>query len=313
RARLWRYGRAATLVAIAVALSAGTIARNAEYGSSLSLYRTVVQRWPTSLSHHILGGALMTAGLHEEAITELRAALPGAPRAHYDLGVELFNAGKLDDAITHLQALVDLWQSPPVAHPFWQAPVRGDVAGARLILGRAFAQQRRWPEASHQFEQVVTMAPEHVEAHQLLAASLFSAGRLEQAAAHYVTYLANRPDDVDALTNFGIALVAAGKNDEAVVQFRRAVEVDPENGRLRRNLANSLFDLRQIDEAAVHADRAASLRPDDPAAIVLLGQVLAVQGELAEASRQFERALQLDPMHEDARRHLDMLRRYTPK
>jgi tetratricopeptide (TPR) repeat protein len=304
-----RYGGIATLVVVSAALAAGTIARNREYASVVSLARTVVERWPTSLGHHILGSALMAAGSHEEAVVHLRAALPDAPRAYYDLGAELFNEGKLNEAIEPLEALIKIWKSPPFAHPHWQAPVRGDVIGARLIMGRAFAQQDRWREAAEQCEQVLAMMPSNIEARKLLATVLFSERSFDLASVHYKAYLESRPNDVDALTNLGIALVAAGQDEEAFALFRRAVDVDPANGRTRRNLANALFDHGDVDEAAVQAARAVALRPDDPAASDLLGQVLAVQGKFDEAAIRFKRSLQLDPTYEEARGHLDRIKK----
>jgi tetratricopeptide (TPR) repeat protein len=307
--RRWQHAGAAALALVTIVLAANTMIRNGEYASPLSLYRTVAERWPTSLSHHILGSALMDAGRNQEAIAHSRAALPGAPRAHYDLGVALFNDGNLDEAIDHLQTLIAIWESPPATHPYWQPPVRSDVLEARVLLGRTFALQGRWPDAADQFERVLAMEPRHVDARRLLATALFSAGLYDRAAAHYQVYLTARADDVDALTNFGIALVAAGRNDEAVLQFDRAVALDPENGRSRRNLANALVDAKRYDEAAVHAARAVSLRSDDPAALDLLGRVLAYQGKLAEAVSAFERALEVDPGYQEAREHLAALRR----
>ena len=310
--RTVRYGGVIALLLTAGALTAGTIARNREYSSPLTLYRTVVERRPTSLSHHILGSALMTAGFHEEAVAHLRAALPGAPRAHYDLGVEMFNQGRFDEAIQHLETLIGVRDTPPVAHPYWQAPVRGDEVGARLLIGRALAQQQRWREASEQFEQVVSMAPTHVEAHKLLAGTLFSERSFEQSIVHYQTYLQSRPDDVDALTNLAIALTALDRHEEAITAFGRAVAIEPANGRLQRNLANALVDHGNVIDGASHAATAVSLRPDDAEAHDLLGRALAMQGELEEAIGHFRRALALDPDYDDAREHLKAVQRLSP-
>ena len=122
-------------------------------------------------------------------------------------------------------------------------------------------------------------------------------------------YLQSRPDDVGAITNLGIALVSTGKDEDALVAFRRAVDVDPANGSSRRNLANALFDHGDIAEAAAQSLEVVKLRPDDPAASDLLGRVLAAQGQFDEAEVHFRRSLQLDPNYQDAREHLDAMRR----
>src|SRR5262249_7085950 len=86
-------GALISLVVTSMAPGATTVARIREYVSSLSLARTVVERYPTSVAHHMVGAELSKLGRHEEAVAELRQALPGAPRAHYSLGVDLFNQG----------------------------------------------------------------------------------------------------------------------------------------------------------------------------------------------------------------------------
>jgi tetratricopeptide (TPR) repeat protein len=267
---LSRYGGAALVAVISLALATATLIRNREYASPLSLYRTAVARWPNYLGYHILGSALLTAGADQEAERVLRVALDGAPRAHYDLGVSLFNQKRLDEAAEHFATLIRIWESPPASHSYWQPPVRGDVAGAHLLMGRAFAQQERWARAAEQFEHVIRMSPSDVEARHLLAGALFSDRSFEQAIAHYNVYLQSRPRDVGALTNLGIALVSVGKDEDAIAVFRRAVDIDPANGSSQRNLANALFDHGDLAEAATHAAEAVKLRPDDPEANNLL-------------------------------------------
>lgn len=285
------------LTAVAIALAAGTIARNREYSSSFSLARTVLERYPTGMAHHLIAVELMAAGNHDEAVRHLREAIAEAPRAHFSLGVELFNQGKLDEAIDHLREFIR------------KQPIVLEVISAHEYIGRAYVQQKRWPEAIAEFRQMLTKVPSDLTARKLLAETLFTRESFDEAIGQYKVYLESRPNDVDALGNLGIALIATEKMDEAVAVFRRAVEIAPNNGGARRNLANALFDGGNVQEAAVHAREAAALRPDDPAAHDVLGRALALQGKFAEAAAAFERALQIDPGYADARDHLERIRR----
>ena len=298
------------LAVVVAALIAGTIARNREYASFVELARTVVARWPTSVAHHILGSALVAEGSYEEAIVHLRAALAGSPLAYYDLGVALFNQAKFAEAIEPLETMIRIRESPPATHPYWQSPIRGDVARARLLIGRALAEQQRWTEAAGQFEQSLAMAPSETETRKLLAIVLFRARSYDLAIPHFEAYLQSRPTDVDALNTLAISYVAAGKGAAAAEMLRRAVEVDPANGLTRRNLANALYDAGHLADAAVHAHEAVRLRPNDPDAHDLLGRVHGVHGRFAEAASEFERALEIDPAHQSAREHLETVRRY---
>ena len=305
-----RHADLVALVGVVVALMAGTVARNREYSSFVTLARTVVDRWPTSLAHHILGGALLAEDSYDEAIVHLRAAVAGSPRAYYDLGAALFNQGKLAEAVGPLQTMIRIWESPPAAHPYWLAPVRGDVVSARLLIGRALAQQERFPEAAVEFERALAMAPSDVETRNLLAVALFRAGSYDRAIPQLEEYLRSRPADIEALKNLAIAYVATGKVGEALDLFRRAVAAEPANGLTRRHLANALYDSGHIEEAAVHAGEAVRLRPNDADARHLLGRVHGVQGRFDAAATEFERAIEIDPAHHDAREHLQRVRAY---
>ncbi len=53
--------------------------------------------------------------------------------------------------------------------------------------------------------------------------------------------------------------------------------------------------------------------PADPNPYVQFGRVLLFAGEFVAARQQFERALQFDPQHAGARRHLDAMRRLIPQ
>jgi len=56
-----------------------------------------------------------------------------------------------------------------------------------------------------------------------------------------------------------------------------------------------------------------SAAPTDPNVFVQFGRVLLFAGEFAAAQQQFNQALQFDPQHAGALRHLDAMRRMLPK
>jgi tetratricopeptide (TPR) repeat protein len=290
------------LVVCAVALGVTTFARNRDYASALQLARTVVARHPTSVAHHLLGAELMIAGQQDEALLELRQAVPGAPRAYYDLGLALFRQEKTTDAIAALQAFVR------------EQPLLLEAVSARLLLGQAFARQQQWLPAIEQYQMVLTMNPsnaQRIDAQLLLGVALYAAGRVDEAIPHYSEYLKARPRDVVALTNLGVALMAVDKPDAALEAFRQVVDVDANNAPGQRNLANALLDHRRIDEAVVHAERAVALQPNDPGALDTLGRGLAMQGKITEAREQFERALRLAPGDPEVRADLAKLRAWS--
>jgi tetratricopeptide (TPR) repeat protein len=280
------------LAVVAIALAAGTVRRNREYASAVSLARTTVERWPTPRAQTSLGVALVAARQYDEGINELQKGLAGDPVAHYPLGVALFQEGKLDEAVMHLREFL--------AHE----SARIEVPAAHQLIGSALKAQRKYGEAEQEFRQVLAMTPSNGDAHGLLAETLSRQQKFDEAIVHLQQYLAYRPNDISALMQLGIADVALGRQDDAIVQFRHVVELVPQDAAARRNLARSLLEKRAFDEAEPHARQAVLLRPNDAIAHDELGLALAGQGKFEDAIAELRRSLQIDPNDAEVRAHL---------
>jgi tetratricopeptide (TPR) repeat protein len=263
------------LALTAGSLALGTVARNREYASPLTLARTVVERRPRAVTHHYLAEQLAQAGLHDEAMQHLREAVAGNDsRARYLLGIELFNAGKLNEAMEQLYAFVATSKLPYRLVPHWLEPPLGEVITARLVLARAASMQGGWDRAAEQARLVLAVRPGNRDARMFLADALFGQQRYDQAAAEYREYLRAWPDDGHALTNLGIAMIADGKLDEAIAQFRRAVTVEPRNPNWRRLLGMALLDRGDYDGAATQAREGIALSPKDSVMQELLARAM---------------------------------------
>ncbi len=263
------------LALAAGSLALGTVARNREYSSALTLARTVVERRPRAVTHHYLAEQLVLAGLHEEARQQLREAVAGGDsRARYLLGIELFNAGKLTDAMEQLYAFVATSKLPYRLVPHWLEPPLAEVITARLILARTASMQGGWSRAAEQARVVLAAAPANREARMFLADALFAQQRYDEAGAEYLEYMKTAPDDAHAMTNLGITFIAAGRLDEAITWFRRAVDAEPRNANARRVLATALLDRGDFQGAAAQAREGIALSPNDPALRELLARTL---------------------------------------
>lgn len=300
---------ALALALASLALAARTITRNAEYASGVSLARTIVERRPTSIAHHILGQELLTAGARDEGVRELRAAVPGDSKARYLLGLALFEEGRWSESVEQLEAFVRTSGLPVRPVPRWLEPTKAELITARTITGRAYMRMQQWPRAAEEALAVLALDAANIDAYGLLADARFSEGRLDEAAEYYVRYLQRRPNDLDALAGLGAAQAALNRPIEALATFGRAVEIDPASGAARRNLATALFDSGEIDRALPHAREAVRLRPDDAGAHALLGRALAGQRAFDEAIAELRRALQLDPNDAEARDDLARIAR----
>jgi protein O-mannosyl-transferase len=283
---------------VAVGLASGTVARNEEYASPVTMARTVLERHPTSIAHLSLGRALLDAGEPIEGRQHVEAALPGVPAAHVTLGLLLLADGKTAAAMEHLQAFVRD-----------QPAFLADAVIARAAMGQTFMDQERWPEAAEEFRTILQAVPDNLVAQRSLAEVEIAQGLWEPAVRHYRTYLTQVPNDAGSLNNLGIALGSLGAMSEARSAFEKATAADPNQASAQHNYAAVLLDELDFDQALVHARRALELEPDNAANHELFGRICLKYGRLAEAETHFARALELHPASITLRNELALLRK----
>src|SRR5207244_2219966 len=96
----------AALLIVCAWLTAGTLQRNGEYSSAMTMAEVTLARRPHARTHAFLGEQLVEAGRREEAIEEFRAGAAGYPLSRFALGQELFVDRQLDEAIVQLRQFV---------------------------------------------------------------------------------------------------------------------------------------------------------------------------------------------------------------
>ena len=266
------------------------------------------------------GLKLLKKWMDRESVPHIGLAYFGtADPAYYDIDYTQLPAATPG---IHLPSIARMWAKPRLPgyvavgatvltgvylDPEWQLFYRG-LRGTRpvAVIGNSIFVYwlDHWPEA------VDHGAPADVEAEQRLGDELLRTRWFEHAAVHYRRYLARRPDQTQVLRNLGLALFWAGDLHHAIPSLQQAVAAEPDTGIAQLALASALFDTRRdIREVVAHARRAAALLPSDPQAQVMLGRALAVNGELSEAARAVQHALDIDPNNADARELLQTIRR----
>lgn len=244
-----RFLNAVVLTIVCVLLGTGTILRNREYASRLTIAQTIVDRRPHGRAHFELGSELVAAGRHDEAMAQFRQSARDYPGGRFALGTELIAAGSFDEGIAELEAFIR------------ELPSHPNVLPARDMLGRALLAQQRLEPAAEQFALVLKAAPRNPDAHRFLGDIRLTEGKYEEAVRHYEEALKYRPGAADVLQNLGIALASAGRLEEATATFRRAVAASPNDVTGLNMLGRVLAQQGQFDEAAAQFRRALELDP----------------------------------------------------
>ena len=235
-----------------VLLGAGTVLRNSEYDSRLSLAETVVERRPHGRAYFRFGSLLLDAGRRTEAIEYFhRAKRAEFVGARFALGTEYLVDG---DAASGARELSEFLA---------RNPQHINAPAAREMLGRAFLAQGRLADAARELALVLRQQPNHDGAHQAMADVLLAENRVAEALPHLQHTAAARPGDLQALGKLGTALAAIGRLEEAIATFGDAVAVAPNDRRARTMLGRTLAARGRFREAVAEFERLVAIAPDD--------------------------------------------------
>jgi len=259
RARGARLALAACGVAALVALASATLARQAVWRDSESLWRATLARNPRSReAHNNYGDWLAKSGRRAEAIEHLREAIAidstlVLPRVN--LGVALQDEGRLDEAAAVLGDAARM--APRDSDAQYNLAVTlarlGRKREARAALARSFgagaggvsagegAGGAAFDEGLARRISAATAARDAAALYNL-GIALVDLGEPARARAAFEASLRIEPNAPGALVNLGVALADLGDRSAAIAKFREALRIDPANAEANVNLAAQLVE-----------------------------------------------------------------------
>ncbi len=220
--RVRRFAFAGSVVLLCVA----TYQRNAEYRSGLTLWQTVLDRWPPhARAHRNLAAELKLAKRPNEEIEHLRAAVKDLPEIRNILGLELLALGRNAEAVDELRTY--LRDNPR-------------DADAWANLGNALSALTRNDEALQAYQRAVAIDPGSGLSQRNLALEYLQQSDFPNAVAHAREAVRLTPSDAAAHNLLGLALIGDQKVEEAIAEFRASLALQPNNndasGYLERTL-----------------------------------------------------------------------------
>ena len=97
----------------------------------------------------------------------------------------------------------------------------------------------------------------------------------------------------------GFRLYEDGQFEEARAVFTDLVRMDPSEGYYQTALGAIALAEEDLDGSLTHLDEALRLNPEDSSALVNRGEVHLRLGNILEGTRDFARAVELDPENKD--------------
>lgn len=227
------------------------------------------------------GRALARFGREADALKELRRAVaiarPGAQAA----------SAHLETARAHI-GLREFHKAMAACKLAGAQP--GSAAQGHACAAEAHLLWKRATEAETEVRAALaggaTLADAKVAEGRALELEL----RETEAQAAYRTAIGWQPTHAEARFGLGRMLVAEGKRAEGRAELRRALELDPSH-------ADAAFELARLEtgaEAIALLERAVRERPVHVGAWLLLGELEASRGRVAEALRAAEQVTRID-------------------
>ncbi len=181
-----------------------------------------------------------------------------------------------------------------------------ELAEAHASRGLALTYQRRFDEASEEFERAMELDSVLYEAPWYYARSLQAQGKIEQAAVLYERAAELRVDDYQALMFAATCYRGIGKDDAArvasekgIAAAERALAINAGESRALSLGASELYALGDTARAEEWARRAVQSAPTDPLMLYNIGCLQALMGNRGLALDHLERAIELGMRNND--------------
>jgi tetratricopeptide (TPR) repeat protein len=173
------------------------------------------------------------------------------------------------------------------------------AVGWLLVLGTlTYRQVGYWHDIPSFWGRTLALTQNNYVAHDTFGEYLARQGRTEEAAAHFRAALAIRPDDLPANLNLGTYEHDRG-NLPAAIERYQIVALHAGDVNLRAtaygNLGSAYRQMGELVKAKQCFEMALQLAPDRTMAMIGLGLIAQKNGDLAEAVRQYSRAMSVQP------------------
>ncbi len=254
----------------------------------------------------LLASAYHALGRGEDAAAMFQDHIKKSPKdamPYFMLGVTFRQLGKASDAkvafekaqelapndLASTSELVDL----DLSHQDYQSALsrievqekrQPNSATVHLLKGRVFSMKKQWPEAEAALSKAIEMAPNLLDAYDLLVSVYIAQNKWDLAIDGQKNEVAKAPGNFQSLMKLGLLYGREHRDAEALECYEKVISIKPDFSPALNNLAY-LYSKKQdqMDKAAALGRKARSLQPGDPDVADTLGWILYRQGAYQEA------------------------------
>jgi len=281
---------------------------------------------------------------------------PEQPSIHFRLAQLHIRVGEIEQAKSRLTTVVELApNSPSAVLLLSELQINGREAAKAIpplvdlsnrqpsalgfeLLGKAYLQEQKFPDATAAFTRFAELAPSEPRAHLMLGTSLAGEGKMRESVRELETALEMNPAYVEPLAllasidarqqRLGNALkrvqdqiakieptgqhqfllgqlyTASSQVDFAEASFRKAVELDPNLNAAYAQLAQIYVRTNRTDEALVEMEKGLERNPKNVPVMMLKGMLQHQKGSIEDAQLTYEGLLGVNPSFAPAANNL---------
>jgi cellulose synthase operon protein C len=181
-----------------------------------------------------------------------------------------------------------------------------DLSGiaATMTLGEFYEQNRRWTDATNEFQAAITREPTNPVPRAALATVYMNQGQDALAEKTLADTKALLKDDPAAYRMLGDYYLGRGNNEKAIAEFSELARQHPKDPQVRKTYIQLLLLNNRVDEAASLSEDLLKKAPQDIEALVLKGEIELRRGNVDGSIQTLQNVLRAAP--ENAFAHYQM-------
>lgn len=179
-----------------------------------------------------------------------------------------------------------------------------------FCTGIAYERAGNYNRAIEEYKVVLETKPDFVKALANLGIAYEKAGMTEKAMEINLKVLKLVPEDVFVNNDVGVCYAKQGRVDEAIRAYERTIEINPEYEKAYNNISIVYLKKGWTDKAIEACRKALSINPEYAKAYNSLGNAYFAKKDYSEALSAYHKALEIDPQLWEARKNLELLRRF---
>ncbi|MCX8173529.1 MAG: tetratricopeptide repeat protein [Thermoplasmata archaeon] len=300
------------------------LAQRGEYAAAMDQFSRVLEREEMVEAYCAMASCEYATNNFQQALKTINKAIS-------------LNSKNIDAWLLRAAVLAELEKTEDASNTLKECmKINPENAEVYLAAAKLAAKHHRLREAEETLKDAVERAPENAQAWELLAeiehqlerydAAIYAAERalalpesqehrwyLEyllgsshfekkeyaDARRHFENCIAENPGFTETYVKLGFTLIETGMREEGLKLLEKALEMAPDNWKVQYLVAKGKFELGEVEEAGQMLDKLLETNPDSDA-LLLMGRIMVLRGELEEAIHMFERAVDKNPANFEA-------------